>query len=70
MELPEQSRYQAYLVRLWRANGDPGSPWRASAERVATGEKSVFASLSAMFEYLRQATDRSGTERGQDPQGM
>jgi hypothetical protein len=70
MERAEQSRYQAYLVRMWRVGGGPEFTWRASAEHVVTGEKSAFTSLSALFDYLLQATDQSGSARAQDEQGM
>jgi len=51
----EQSAYQSYLLRLWRANeGEEG--WRASLESAQTGERRGFATLDALFEYIRWRT--------------
>jgi hypothetical protein len=47
-----QLDYQSYLLRLWRAKeGQEG--WRASLESAQTGERKGFATLDALFEYVR-----------------
>jgi hypothetical protein len=46
--------YAAYLVRLWQ-DGQAGQ-WRASAQSVQTGEKTLFASLSELFMFLESQT--------------
>ncbi len=48
----ERSGYIAYLLRLWRAGG--GGEWRASVEDPHTGERRGFASLEALFAFLRE----------------
>ncbi len=51
----EQSDYQSYLLRLWRVNeGEEG--WRASLESAQTGERRGFATLDALFDYVRSRT--------------
>ena len=58
-----QPDYLAYLLRLWRANGENSSQsaaesvvWRVSLESPHTGEKKSFASLDDLFDFLRQQT--------------
>jgi hypothetical protein len=51
----DQSDYQSYLLRLWRAKeGEEG--WRASLESAQTGERKGFATLDALFDYVRSRT--------------
>ncbi len=62
----EQSDYQSYLLRLWRAKeGQEG--WRASLESAQTGERKGFATLDALFDYVRSRTRvaLSGCSRGE-----
>jgi hypothetical protein len=52
---PEKpSGYAAYLVRLWR-DGQAGQ-WRASAQSVQTGERTLFSSLAELFVFLEGRT--------------
>jgi hypothetical protein len=47
--------YQSYLLRLWRVKeGEEG--WRASLESAQTGERRGFATLDALFDYVRSQT--------------
>jgi hypothetical protein len=55
----EQSDYQSYLLRLWRVNGGQ-EDWRASLESAHTGERRGFATLGALFDYVRSLT-RAGS---------
>jgi hypothetical protein len=48
------SNYAAFLVRLWQ-DGQAGQ-WRASAQSVQTGEKTLFASMSELFMFLEAQT--------------
>jgi hypothetical protein len=51
----EQSAYQSYLLRLWRVKeGEEG--WRASLQSAQTGERRGFATLDALFDYVRSRT--------------
>lgn len=51
INLPQdQSRYQSYLIRMWRSA--PESFWRASAQHTQTGETVTFANLESMFRFL------------------
>jgi hypothetical protein len=49
-----ESRYHAYLIRLWQ--DQPASPWRASAQSVQSGEVMRFGSLDALYAFLRAET--------------
>ncbi len=42
----------SYLLRLWRAPGGVGQPWRASLEDTLTGQLQGFADLEALVAYL------------------
>jgi hypothetical protein len=56
--MTEQRRYRAYLLRLWRADGDDGRPvWRASLEDARTGERRGFADLARLLTFLEEQTD-------------
>ncbi len=57
----KQPDYLAYLVRLWRASegGETQTPaekpvWRVSIENPHTHEQTGFASLEALFDFLRE----------------
>lgn len=56
-----QPDYLSYLLRLYRVNGDSDvqstlnkAVWRASLENPHTGERKGFASLEALFDFLRE----------------
>lgn len=67
----KQPDYLGYLVRLWRANESRESQasaekpvWRASIEDPHTHEQAGFASLEALFDFLReQIGASSGPDR-------
>ena len=50
-------RYASYLLRLWQTTSGNKVVWRASLENSQTGERQGFASLEALFNFLRQQTD-------------
>jgi hypothetical protein len=59
----KQPDYLSYLLRLWReenhrAPGADKTIWRASLESAHTGEKRTFASLSDLFDFLREQTGK------------
>jgi hypothetical protein len=68
----EQLRYRSYLLRLWQTKSGDELIWRASLEDSQTGERRGFASLDALFTFLRQqaetATDSSGDKDEVDEQ--
>jgi hypothetical protein len=58
----EGENYRSYLLRLWREDGGQPpwrQPWRASLESAVTGDCRGFASLDALFRFLRQQTGAS-----------
>jgi hypothetical protein len=52
----EREGYRAYLLRLWRVRTESELVWRASLEDPHTGQRTGFASLDALFDFLRQQT--------------
>jgi hypothetical protein len=50
----ESNRYQAYLLRMWRAQSHGQWQWRASLESPHTGERQTFASLEQLFAFLKE----------------
>ena len=51
-------RQRSYLLRVWQE--DEHSPWRASLQSIATGERKGFGTLEAMVEFLKAEGSRSG----------
>jgi hypothetical protein len=48
-------RYHSYLLRLWQVNGGE-EDWRASLESARGTEYKSFATLDALFAYVRAQT--------------
>jgi hypothetical protein len=46
--------YISYLVRLWQTNSAEHPIWRASLEDPRTGQRSLFASPEAAFQFLQK----------------
>jgi hypothetical protein len=61
----EQSGYQSFLLRLWRVKEGEES-WWASLESAQTGERRGFATLDALFEYIRSRTRGATSQELQD----
>lgn len=57
----ERPAYLSYLLRLWRAPGGAGQPWRASLQDTLSGERQGFADLEALLAYLRDQIDVQST---------
>lgn len=54
----DRAHYLAYMLRLWQDQDETGPVWRASLESPHTGERHGFASLEALFDFLRQRADQ------------
>ena len=63
----EKRRYTSYLLRLWPAEDKGDIVWRASLESSHTDERWGFASLDALFAFLRQQT--AGTFDSREGEG-
>ncbi len=63
--MDKQHDYQSYMLRLWRESD--ATPWRASLESTATGEKQGFASLSDLIAYLQSQAAPSHVMTDGDP---
>src|SRR5262245_43657198 len=61
----EPPAYRSYLLRLWRAEREGRSTWRASLESAQTGERRTFASLATLCAFLADQAENSDTS-GQD----
>ncbi len=51
--MTERLRYLAFMLRLWQVEADGAPIWRASLENPHTSERRGFASVEALFEFLR-----------------
>ena len=64
----DQRTYQAYLLRLWRADLGHATVWHASLEDSRTGERKGFADLKSLYTFLEEQTSnvnqRSASEEG------
>jgi len=65
----EKQRYLAYMLRLWQISGEDRPTWRASLEDAQTGARQGFASLDALFAFLKDKTGQgpSATAVTSDP---
>jgi hypothetical protein len=53
----EPPHYLSYLLRLWRVDDEGAEPvWRTSLESARTGERTVFARLDDLFDFLQEQT--------------
>ncbi len=50
----EPRPYLSYLLRLWSVEGTGERIWHASLESPHSGERTGFASLDDLFDFLRQ----------------
>ncbi len=64
----ERPAYLSYLLRLRRAPGGAGQPWRASLQDTLSGERTGFADLEALCAFLHaqiEAVPVPGGEPGE-----
>jgi hypothetical protein len=61
--------YRAYMLRLWQVQTEQGLAWRASLERVPTGERRAFGSLDGLLAYLREQTTATPPPEGAEEEG-
>jgi len=57
--------YLSYLLRLWRVSDDDKPVWRASLHDPQTGQRTGFAGLEALFDYLQQQTGMALDQMGE-----
>ena len=65
----ERPGYLAYLLRLWRVEEEGETRWRASLERPSDGERFVFGSLEAAFDFVRDRTEERSEGVPMPPDG-
>ena len=61
----EPRPYLSYLLRLWSAEDGGERIWRASLESPHSGQRTGFASLDDLFDFLRQEVDEWTSDLGQ-----
>jgi hypothetical protein len=57
----ERSRYQVYILRLWREPADPPgkpTPWRFVLEEPKTGQRRGFKDFDALMGFLAMELQR------------
>ena len=52
----KRRRYISYLLRLWETEREGSTIWQASLQNPDTGKRTGFASLDALFAFLRRQT--------------
>ena len=62
----EPQPYLSYLLRLWLAENGGERIWRASLESPRSGQRTGFASLNDLFDFLRQEVNEWTTDLGQE----
>lgn len=62
MDALEVSQYRSYLLRIWQA-GEDHKTWRASLERVGSGERCSFASLQELCSFLLHIEQETESEK-------
>jgi len=55
--MSEQRRYRVFLLRVWQADDNGRSVWRAALEDARTGERHGFADLARLCAFLEEQTD-------------
>lgn len=58
----EQCDYASYLLRLWKAQRDGQTIWRASLECTQDGQRLNFPSLEALIAFLESRSGPAGLE--------
>ncbi len=53
----------AFLVRLWRVDGQRHPTWRASVQDPHTGERKGFADLKELFTFLEEQINNADDGR-------
>lgn len=53
------SAYHSFLLRMWLVEDKGTTIWRASLESPHSGERTNFATLDELFNFLRRQTDQS-----------
>ncbi|MEJ2750952.1 MAG: hypothetical protein P8183_24050 [Anaerolineae bacterium] len=56
--------YVSYLLRLWQAEDNGESVWRASLESSQTGQRWAFANLDEALAFLRAQTSELSVNQG------
>jgi hypothetical protein len=61
--MTRKQRRLSYLLRLWPAEHEGQTVWRASLENPHTGEQLGFATLERLFAFLEDQTTMAGDEK-------
>ncbi len=58
--MTRQAGYHSYMLRIWQTSNGEKSVWSASLQKPGTDERLGFASLEALFCFLRN--EAAGTQ--------
>jgi hypothetical protein len=64
----EPQPYLSYLLRLWAVEDGGERIWRASLESPRSGQRTGFASLDDLFDFLRQELNQWTSDLGREEQ--
>jgi hypothetical protein len=62
----EQCDYASYLLRLWKAQRDGQTIWRASLECTQDEQRQNFASLETLIAFLQEQFGTGGASKEED----
>ncbi len=54
MSTEKEMTYLAYMLRLWRVDGESQPVWRASLESPHTGERQTFPDAQSLHRFLEE----------------
>ena len=60
-----EDNYRAFLLRLWQET--PDARWRASLQDAASGEWTVFGSVTELIAFLQNSNAQHGSGRNASP---
>ncbi len=52
----QEERYWAFMIRIYQIGDSESSTWRITLEDPHTGKRFGFATLDALFDFLRACT--------------
>ncbi len=57
------TRYDAYVLRLWRSTGKEGPQWRGRLDRLGQGDSVQFSDIEALLRYIRHVAGQESAHR-------
>jgi len=57
------TRYDAYVLRLWRSTGKDGPQWRGRLDHLGHGDSVQFSDLDALLQFLGNVAGHESAHR-------